>query len=215
MDVKHDLPDDEDPNITAVLELDKEDDEDAEFREAHIICWVAETIAVRSTDGGNDNPFALMDMQALVAKFDATWSKPFHISSGSLALMASLPKVTNGKLWDLYDSRASHHMMPIREDFMTFQATTPKTMTAANQQEFKADGIGDIIISVPNQLAVSKIHLTSVLYTPSVSLTLISVGQIDDAGYFCLFSNGRCEICRGDGELIGIIPKWQALYRVI
>jgi hypothetical protein len=128
-----------------------------------------------------------MDVQALVAEFEATWSKPFYASSRSLALMAQPSKVVNGQLWDLYNSGASHHMTPIHEDFMTFQATAPKTMTDMNQQEFTADGIGDIIISVPNQLAVSKICLTSVLYTLSVGLTLISVSRIDDAGYFCLF----------------------------
>jgi hypothetical protein len=30
-------------------------------------------------------------------------------------------------------------MTPIREDFVTFQATAPETLTAANQQEFSAD----------------------------------------------------------------------------
>ncbi|KAF8222311.1 hypothetical protein L208DRAFT_1323365, partial [Tricholoma matsutake] len=53
------------------------------------------------------------------------------------------------------------------------------------------------------------------LYTPSIGLTLISIGQIDDAGFFCLFGNRHCKICRRNGELIGTIPKRQALYRVI
>jgi hypothetical protein len=85
-------------------------------------------------------------------------------------------------------------------------------MTAANQQEFMADGIGDVIISVPNGAGFTRMCLTSVLYTLSVRLTLVSIGQIDDAGYMSLFGNGQCEICRGNGELIGIILKRQALY---
>ena len=103
-------------------------------------------------------------------------------------------------------------MTPIREDFMTFQATMPRTMTATNQQEFTTDGIGDVIISVPNGSALNAICLTSVLYTPLVGLTLVSIGWIDDAGYICLFGNGCCKICRGNGELVGIIPKQQVLY---
>ncbi|KAF8229725.1 hypothetical protein L208DRAFT_1202816, partial [Tricholoma matsutake] len=51
---------------------------------------------------------------------------------------------------DLYDSGASHHMTPIREDFVEFQSTTLKTLTAANQQEFHSSGIGDALISIPN-----------------------------------------------------------------
>ncbi|KAF8226900.1 hypothetical protein L208DRAFT_1021407, partial [Tricholoma matsutake] len=51
---------------------------------------------------------------------------------------------------DLYGSGTSHHMMLIREDFIEFQSTTLKTLTAANQQEFHSGGIGDILISIPN-----------------------------------------------------------------
>jgi hypothetical protein len=52
-------------------------------------------------------------------------------------------------------------------------------------------------------------HL-SIVYT-----IRLSVGRIDDAGYIVLFGNGHCEVRTGNGELIGIIPKWQAMYRVI
>ncbi|KAF8229726.1 hypothetical protein L208DRAFT_1154872, partial [Tricholoma matsutake] len=44
---------------------------------------------------------------------------------------------------------------------------------------------------------------------------LVSVRCIDDAGYMCLFGNRHCEIHRSDGELVGVIPKRQALYQVI
>jgi hypothetical protein len=81
MDVRHDLPDDEDPDIAGILELDEEDDGDAKFREACIVQWVAKTIVVRSTVGEDSNPFTSMDVQALVAEFNATWSKPFYASS--------------------------------------------------------------------------------------------------------------------------------------
>jgi len=106
-------------------------------------------------------------------------------------------------------------MMPIREDFIEFQSTTPKTLTAANQQKFHSGGIGNVVISVPNGHTTTTICLTSVLYTPSISVTLILVGCIDDAGYMCSFGNGCCEICRSNGELVGIIQKRQALYQVI
>lgn len=88
------MDDDKDPDIAGILELDEEDNRDVEFREAHIVQWVAETIAIISTVG-EDDPFASMDVLALVAKFDATWSKPFYTSSISLALMASPPYDTN------------------------------------------------------------------------------------------------------------------------
>ncbi|KZT68541.1 hypothetical protein DAEQUDRAFT_648935, partial [Daedalea quercina L-15889] len=57
---------------------------------------------------------------------------------------------------DLYDSGASHHMSPYRDKFISFQETPPRPLNAANQQLFQATGMGDIIISVPNDPAPSS-----------------------------------------------------------
>ncbi|KAF8239913.1 hypothetical protein L208DRAFT_1075200, partial [Tricholoma matsutake] len=51
---------------------------------------------------------------------------------------------------ELYNLGVSYHMSPICEDFVEFQSTTPKSLTAANQQGFHSSRIGDILISVPN-----------------------------------------------------------------
>jgi hypothetical protein len=37
MNIRHDSPDDKDPDIARILELDEEDDRDVEFQEARII----------------------------------------------------------------------------------------------------------------------------------------------------------------------------------
>ncbi|KAF8995507.1 hypothetical protein BDQ17DRAFT_1173615, partial [Cyathus striatus] len=60
---------------------------------------------------------------------------------------------------DLYDSGASHHMSPFRDDFITFTAIEPRSLTTANQQLFLAEGIGDVIISIPNGKDRVKIRL--------------------------------------------------------
>ncbi|KZT63133.1 hypothetical protein DAEQUDRAFT_646227, partial [Daedalea quercina L-15889] len=57
---------------------------------------------------------------------------------------------------DLYDSGATHHMSPYCESFVTFTETTPKTLSAANQQPFQATGEGDVIISVLNNSSPSS-----------------------------------------------------------
>ena len=41
----------------------------------------------------------------------------------------------------------------------------------------------------------------------------MSVGQIDDAGFYSTFGGGRCEIRAPDGHLIGKIPKSGGVYR--
>jgi gag-polypeptide of LTR copia-type len=211
-DLRKDPPDNDDPDIAGILELDEHNNE---LLEAHIVDQVANHVAAVSTDGEDDDPLGPMDVPALVAEWDMMWSKPLHASLRSLVLMALPPTYSKGQIWEIYDSGASHHMSPICDDFMEFQSTTPKSLTAANQQEFHLSGIGDVLISVPNGQNTTTIHLTSVLYTPSIGMTLILVGWIDNAGYMCLFGKGCCKIHRSDRELVGVIPKRQALYQVI
>ena len=45
------------------------------------------------------------------------------------------------------------------------------------------------------------------LYSPEVRYTLISVGHLDEAGFFATFGQGQCKICSSDGEQVGTIPK--------
>ncbi|TFK77814.1 hypothetical protein K466DRAFT_440105, partial [Polyporus arcularius HHB13444] len=51
---------------------------------------------------------------------------------------------------DLYDSGATHHMSPYRSEFVTFTETPARPLSAANQQQFHAQGVGEMIIPVPN-----------------------------------------------------------------
>jgi hypothetical protein len=67
--------------------------------------------------------------------------------------------------------------------------------------------VGDIAITVPNGDSVTKMKLTKVLYTPDVGFVLISIGRIDDAGYFATFSGGRCKILNPKENIIGVIQK--------
>lgn len=61
---------------------------------------------------------------------------------------------------------------------------------AANRESFMVNRIGEMIISTPNGKGITKIKLTHVLYTPVLKFTLISIGCIDDAGYFSTFGGG-------------------------
>ena len=49
---------------------------------------------------------------------------------------------------------------------------------------------------------------------PALSFTLISVGRIEDAGYWSMFGGGMCQIKAGDGMLIGNVPKSGGVYKV-
>ncbi|KZT22070.1 hypothetical protein NEOLEDRAFT_1024662, partial [Neolentinus lepideus HHB14362 ss-1] len=68
---------------------------------------------------------------------------------------------------ELYDSGATCHLSPYRNDFESQRGVSPpKVFTAANQQDFSAVGKGDLVVEVPNGVDPSKLHLTEVLYSP-------------------------------------------------
>lgn len=117
---------------------------------------------------------------------------------------------------DLYDSGATHHMSPYRDDFTSFREMPAKSMSAANQQQFHATGVGEMIIPVPNPPQdATRIRLMDVLYTPALGFNLVSIGRIDDAGYTATFAAGRCVIVNAEGITVGQVPKTRGLYMVV
>jgi hypothetical protein len=127
--------------------------------------------------------------------------------------VATTKSVDVGFAWDMYDSGASHHMLLSQTDFMAFTEIELFSLTATNREAFVAIGIGGLLVSVPNGNKSMKMKFTCVLYTPTIGFTLISVGCIDDTGYFSLFGNGKCQLSSPDGKVIGTIPKTGGLYR--
>ncbi|KAF8626745.1 hypothetical protein AX14_011432 [Amanita brunnescens Koide BX004] len=71
-----------------------------------------------------------------------------------------------------------------------------------------------MIVSIPNGDGDARIKLTRVLYTPTLGFTLISIGLIDDAGYYSTFGGGMCEIQSSVRQTIGIIRKSGGVYHV-
>ncbi|GBE84202.1 hypothetical protein SCP_0601800 [Sparassis crispa] len=152
-------------------------------------------------------------IEVAVAKDESNEEDAPRVPDIVLALAATKPKSSYPT--DLYDSGASHHMSPFREDFLTFHETMPQPLNAANQQDFVATGVGDMIIAVPNSPGPTKMKLTRVLYTPAIAFNLISIGRIDDAGCTVTFGGQHCEIRDRDGHLLGMIPKMKGLYTVV
>lgn len=131
------------------------------------------------------------------------------------ALTPLIAHVAMDHVADLYDSGASHHMSPFLDDFAVFTAREARPLNAANQQQFQALGIGEMVVPVPNAPAMdSHMRLTDVLYTPDLGFNLVSIGRIDDAGYSATFSGGTCVISDAAGNPVGNIPKDRGLYMV-
>jgi hypothetical protein len=100
---------------------------------------------------------------------------------------------------EVFDSGTTTHISPYRESFSTFETIPPRPLHAANKESFSAIGKGEVILDLPNGVATSKLHLSEVLYSPEARYTLISISQLDDAGFLTTFVNGKCIIRNAGG----------------
>jgi hypothetical protein len=70
-------------------------------------------------------------------------------------------------------------------------------------------------ISVPNGKSSTKLLLRGVLHAPSMGLTIVSVGRLDEVGYGIFFRGNTCRIYNDSKKIIGQIPAaTNRLYRV-
>jgi hypothetical protein len=122
----------------------------------------------------------------------------------------------SGGIAELYDSGCTNHISPYRDHFENFQAIVPRKFRAANQQTFSTIGIGELIIDVPNGDGhFCKLRLSGVQYSPEIAYTLVSIGQLDEAGFSALFGGGKCLIRGPDGEKVGEVKRAERkVYRV-
>jgi hypothetical protein len=116
---------------------------------------------------------------------------------------------------ELYNSGATQHISPYKEDFKALTSIPPKTLSAANKQCFDATAKRTLFINVPNGETMSKLKLTKVSYSPKVRYTLVSIWRLDEEGYLTSFHRGLCTICDRNGKTVGLIPKTRcSLYKV-
>ena len=71
-------------------------------------------------------------------------------------------------------------------------------------------------IIIPNRNQSTTVHLKDVLYAPSISFTLISLGKADSSGYSTLIDDGHLHILdRKNGhKVISKIPMKNRLWLV-
>ncbi len=68
---------------------------------------------------------------------------------------------------------------------------------------------------MPNGSEPTLLHLEGAFYAPKVGYTLVSMDQLDEAGFFATIGGGQCVITDPDGSKIGSIPKTsKRLYKV-
>jgi hypothetical protein len=93
---------------------------------------------------------------------------------------------------ELFDSGASRHMSGYRHRFINFVEIQPKPITTADKHQSYANGKGDMYLEVPNGNGHSRVLLRDVLYSPTMGITLVSIGRITSAGSSVLFHGETC-----------------------
>jgi hypothetical protein len=117
-----------------------------------------------------------------------------HAFSTVFSLKATDAEFTDGQQVKVYDSGASQHISPYCEQFVNFRDCPRQIISTTNKQEIEAIGMGDLIIEVPRSGEVLKVRLTNVLYALLISYTLISLGQVDYAGYSTIIMEGILDL---------------------
>ena len=130
-------------------------------------------------------------------------------TSLDMAFLTSTNLISIGCTVKLFNSCATLNMTPHRALLTNFTAIPPNPISAANKHLFNAIGLGDLKLEVPNGKSVTNIILKEVLYTPDITMTLIAMCHIDQAGHCSTFQGEACTIHGRKGYIVGCIPlKW-------
>jgi ATP-binding cassette subfamily B (MDR/TAP) protein 1 len=108
----------------------------------------------------------------------------------------------------LLDSGASYHVTPFRTQFRSYTARTLDPVRVGNSQHCAVIGIGTVELNLPGG---STIVLHDVRHVPELTRSLISVGQLDEAGFRTTFSLGGWNIHKGS-LLLARGSRIQSLY---
>ncbi len=128
------------------------------------------------------------------------------------ALLMDTPKES---IEAIIDSGASTHFCADLTKFVNFQPIE-RSVTAADGRTFKALGIGDVKIDLPNGSGSTRMILKQTLYAPNIRFTLISLSRVIKAGFAVHFEGSQCEIIVSNPtrKVIAKIPESNGLFRL-
>jgi hypothetical protein len=122
----------------------------------------------------------------------------------------------DGARVELYDSGATRHVSPFKDDFISYSPLNPPTfLNTANQQHFPAVGTRTLATLVPCNGQSTKFLLRDVLYAPAVAYTLVSLRVLNEEGYTMKIGSGSLSLLTPGGELVGQVRRMpRRLYKV-
>jgi len=122
---------------------------------------------------------------------------------------------TKSQIEAIIDSGASRHFTPNKAKLINFKPISSNPIKAADARTFKAEGMGDLPIHLPNEKGKTKTILKNAVYSSELAFTLISINCLDDACCKALFKSGVCTIKDSKSHIMAKVPKSNGLFRVI
>ena len=78
-----------------------------------------------------------------------------------------------------------------------------------------ATGMGNLHIELPNGSGKTKVTFRNAIHAPSMAFTLISISQLDKAGYLVTSNKGMCTIRNPNAKMTATIPHSDGLYKLV
>ncbi|KAF5332041.1 hypothetical protein D9758_016573 [Tetrapyrgos nigripes] len=173
-----------------------------------------ESKEVPDVRGGNDIYMCVTDLTFIPdngISIDKS-SEPVVMQTDSMEPTASVFAVSNKSISSktiVLDSRCTHHMSPNPSFFSHTPKPCPsRTFRSANRGKFTASSQGAAEIHTGE----GTIPVRNVLYVSELANTLVSIGELDDAGYTVTFGGGQAVIRGPDGKVCDSILKSNGLY---
>src|SRR3984957_18516231 len=113
------------------------------------------------------------------------------------------------------DSGASSHYSPLGDRLVNLRDIPYEEIEGPDGTVMLAKQKGDLHVVLPNGNSSTPVTLKNVFYVPNMSVTLISIAKLDQAGYWATFGGGKCTIKAPDRKVIAQLPLTHGLYRVV
>ncbi|GJW84660.1 retrotransposon protein, putative, ty1-copia subclass [Tanacetum coccineum] len=124
-------------------------------------------------------------------------------------MIAQITRITAAREWYL-DSGVNIHVVGSRNSFMTYRAVTGRQVMMANRDKADVCGVGTVQMKFTSGKTVT---LHNVLHVPTISMSLVSVGKLDEHGFKVAIESRKVVITKR-GLFMGKGYYQEGMYRL-
>ena len=131
-----------------------------------------------------------------------------------LTAAAEALQIPKSKQGAIADRGTSCHFCPDKSKFTNYHVLENRHVTTADGRTFRALGMGDVKITLPNGANHSTVILKDSVHVPDLTFTLISISRLDVTKCGALFKDGKCTISYPNGKTMAILLLSNGLYQL-